>query len=73
MIMVNRWVQHVKQFARDNNMAYGCALADPKCSQTYRSDRARAGMRRAMGAQYKEPLPPPPPRVFLTYTGRPRR
>jgi len=53
--MANRWVQHVKKFAMDYKMAYGCALADPRCKQKYKSDNARAGMRSVMGAQYKEP------------------
>jgi hypothetical protein len=32
----NRWVDHVKQFAKDNNVGYFQALKDPKCKTTYK-------------------------------------
>ena len=35
--MPNRWVDHVKQFAADNNLSYGCALSKPECKETYRA------------------------------------
>ena len=31
------WTDYVKQFAKDNNMTYGCALSDPACSSGYRN------------------------------------
>ena len=34
--MPNAWVQHVKKFARDNNMAYACAISDPRCKSSYK-------------------------------------
>ena len=33
--MPNKWVEHVKKFARDNNMSYGCALTDPDIRRGY--------------------------------------
>ena len=33
--MVNRWVEHIKKFANDHNMSYGCALTDKRCKATY--------------------------------------
>ena len=33
--MVNKWVEHVKKYAKDNNMTYGCALSDPKMKESY--------------------------------------
>jgi hypothetical protein len=32
----NPWVEHVKQFAKDNNIGYFKALSEPKCKATYR-------------------------------------
>jgi hypothetical protein len=33
--MVNRWVEHIRKFARENNKSYGCALSDPACKASY--------------------------------------
>ena len=33
--MTNPWVQHVQQFAKENNKAYGCAISDPACTASY--------------------------------------
>jgi len=35
--MPNRWVDHVKSFAAQNNLSYGCALSTPACKETYRA------------------------------------
>jgi hypothetical protein len=35
--MPNQWVDHVKKFAADNNLSYGCALSKPECKETYRA------------------------------------
>ena len=32
---VNKWIQHVKQFATKNKMKYHAALKHPKCKETY--------------------------------------
>jgi len=34
--MPSAWVEHIRDFAKRNNMTYACALSDPKCSQEYR-------------------------------------
>lgn len=26
--MPNRWIEHVKQFAKDKNISYACAMTD---------------------------------------------
>jgi hypothetical protein len=31
----NRWVAHIKKFAKDNNLSYGCAMTDPKIRDGY--------------------------------------
>ena len=33
--MVNPWVEHIKKYAKDNNLSYGCALSTPECKNTY--------------------------------------
>ena len=32
----NPWVEHVKQFAKENNIGYFKALSNPKCKSTYK-------------------------------------
>jgi hypothetical protein len=32
----NPWVEHVKQFAKENNIGYFEALSNPKCKSTYK-------------------------------------
>jgi hypothetical protein len=36
--MPNRWIEHVKQFAADNKVSFGCALSDPNMKNTYKKD-----------------------------------
>lgn len=33
--MANKWIEHVKKFAKDNKMKYTEALKDPKCKSSY--------------------------------------
>jgi hypothetical protein len=33
--MANKWILHVKKFASDNNVSYGCAISDPRCKSSY--------------------------------------
>jgi hypothetical protein len=35
--MPNRWVDHVKSFAAQNNLSYACALSTPDCKDSYRA------------------------------------
>jgi len=32
--MANAWIQHVKEYARKNNISYGCAISEAKASYT---------------------------------------
>ena len=34
--MTNPWVEHIKKYAKDNNLSYGCALSTPECKNTYK-------------------------------------
>jgi len=37
-----KWTRHVKAFAREHNLSYGCAMSMPECRQSYhKSPRVR--------------------------------
>lgn len=33
---MSAWIQHIKEFAKEKGLSFGCALSDPDCSKTYR-------------------------------------
>ena len=33
--MVNKWVEHVRQFAKENGLSYACALSTAECKASY--------------------------------------
>ena len=33
--MTNSWIEHIRKYAKDNNLSYGCALSSPDCKNTY--------------------------------------
>ena len=35
--MVNQWVNFLKNYAKDNNMTYSCAISDKSASVAYRN------------------------------------
>ena len=39
--MTNPWVEHIKKYAKDNNLSYGCALSTPECKNTYRKPSSK--------------------------------
>ena len=32
----NKWIDHIKKFAKENNISYGCALSDQECKNSYK-------------------------------------
>lgn len=34
--MANKWIEHVKAYAKNNNVNYSTALKDPKCKNSYK-------------------------------------
>jgi len=38
---MSKWIQHIKDFAREKGITYGCALSDPACSASYRAGKVR--------------------------------
>lgn len=42
---VNRWIEHVKNYAQKNNISYSCALSLPDCKNTYKKvDKKKSGL-----------------------------
>lgn len=41
MVKANEWVVFLKDFAKKNNMTYGCALTDPRAKEEYRKRKER--------------------------------
>ena len=37
--MANAWVEHIKKYAKDNNVSYGCALSMPDCKASYQKTK----------------------------------
>ena len=35
---VNKWFQHVKEYAKKNNIKYNEAMKDPKCKSSYKNN-----------------------------------
>ena len=42
---LNRWIEHIRKFARENNMTYSCALSDPNLKDGYIPSPKRVGKR----------------------------
>ena len=34
--MPSKWIDHIKSYAKQHGLSYGCALSDPNCSKTYK-------------------------------------
>ena len=39
--MANAWITHVRKYATENNISYGCALSTPECKEEYRKKTAQ--------------------------------
>ena len=37
--MVNKWVEHVRQFAKENGLSYACALSTAECKASYQASK----------------------------------
>lgn len=56
---MSRWIEHVKEFAKKNNMSYGCALSDPNLKKGYvpAGDKKRKPEKLEMATPSTEPKP----------------
>ena len=65
----NRWVDHVKAFAKANNLAYGCAISNPQCKASYKKiskKSIKVSAPTPAPAPKKEPILALPPSIPLT-------
>ena len=73
--MPNNWINHVKDFARENNLTYGCAISNPLCKSSYKKPVKQKAEQPAPATapetktfRKKRPAPspvPPPPPIFV--------
>ena len=59
--MVNQWVQFVKEYARENNISYGCAISEAgpayrNMKQGGNSKREKQEMENMMGEDFDAPM-----------------
>lgn len=52
---MSKWTDFVKEFAAKNNLTYGCALSDPRCSALYRKAKGETPVAKAT-AKAKVPI-----------------
>jgi len=43
----NAWIQHIKAFALENKMPFGCAMSQPECRATYKTKSEKVTLGRA--------------------------
>lgn len=39
--MANKWIEHIRTYAKNKNISYSCAVSDPDCSKTYKEKQAK--------------------------------
>ena len=59
--MVNQWVQFVKEYSRENNISYGCAISEAgpayrNMKQGGNSKREKQEMENMMGEDFDAPM-----------------
>lgn len=65
--MANKWVEHVRAFAKKNKMSYGCAISEPECKKSYHAGKDVPALETPMRTSrvIKANPPKPKPRVKL--------
>lgn len=59
-IMPNAWITHVKNFAANNKLSYGCALSMSECKSSYKSTKTKPEETK-VHTMYKKPIGPVKP------------
>ena len=54
--MVNKWIDHVRQFAKENGLSYGCALSTAACKEAYKATPKKAPKKTKTTAAYSDLL-----------------
>ena len=68
--MSNAWIEHVKKYAKDNNLSYACALSTPDCKNTYNKPLSKSkkktcktcNMNKEPHKMYDKPIGPQQPK-----------
>ncbi len=56
--MPNQWIEHVKNYAHQHQMTYGCALSEPGCKASYQRPEKKRSNRKGAAANtaaYEQP------------------
>jgi hypothetical protein len=40
--MANKWIEHIRTYAKSKNISYSCAVSDPECSKTYKEKQEKS-------------------------------
>jgi len=54
--MANKWIEHIKKWAKDNNSTYGCALSNPKCKEDYKKSKEEPKQEEKFKRSYEEDI-----------------
>jgi len=60
--MPNAWITHVKQFAADKKLSYGCALSMPECKNSYKKTKESNKIKESKEEEVK-----PEPKAYTMY------
>jgi len=62
--MPNKWVEHVRSYAKKHGLSYGCAVSDPNCKKSYHDGKdvppLETPMRTSRVIKATPPKPPAP-------------
>ena len=42
--MPNAWIEHVKEWSKENNLSYGCAISKPECKEAYQKKKNKTNL-----------------------------
>jgi hypothetical protein len=73
--MPNAWVEHIKKYAKDNIVSYGCALSMPDCKESYKNNKKKEPQTKESKTKeskpytkYDTPIGPVKPKVTKPYS-----
>ena len=56
--MPNAWIDHVRAYAREHNISYGCAVSEARASYVRAPGKARAAKPPGTGKNYRKKVTP---------------
>jgi hypothetical protein len=71
--MPNAWVEHIKKYAKKNNLSYSCAMTMPDCKNSYKKTKESKTKETKINesnpyTKYDKPIGPVKPKVTKPYT-----